>query len=396
MKTRPKPVDWFKVDRRDAASGERSSAEILIYDAIGGWWGIGASDFVQALNGLDVDEIQLRVNSPGGDVYDAYAIMNALERHAATVTATVDGLAASAATIVINGADKVIMGRGSELMIHEPSMVAIGDPQDLASASKSLDKTADGIAGLYASKAGGTAAEWRGAMRAETWYSAAEAVAAGLADEAAASSDADGPAHAAWDLAVYAYAHGSRSDAPTPYLPAAITAAHMPPARPVETNTPTKGDAIMANLTDGLRERLGITAETDEDGLLAALDEALNERASDKPAAQTEGTVVIDQAALTELQAMAAEGREARQHQVEADRVRAVDSAVSTGRIPPSRRDHWLAQLAADPGAAEVLAGLPANTIPVQAIGKTGGVGESTDDDRLYNTFWPSTEQKGA
>lgn len=145
----------------------------------------------------------------------------------------------------------------------------------------------------------------------------------------------------------------------------------------------------MSDLIKGLRDRLGIPAdaEVDDGAILAAVDEALAERA--EPAAQVPaGTTLIDSAVLAELQANAREGAAARAEQVTAARAALVDSAIRDGRTTPARRDHWLASLAADPdGTAQVLAALPKGLmLPVgEPAGYTGGVEESSDDDRLYN-----------
>jgi phage I-like protein len=99
-----------------------------------------------------------------------------------------------------------------------------------------------------------------------------------------------------------------------------------------------------------------------------------------------EGIVAIDAAQLGELRAAAAAGLEAHRRQERDDRDRLVTQAVSDGRIPPARREHWLAQLAADPGAAAVLASL-APVVPVEATGYAGGA-ETTDDDAVYASLF--------
>lgn len=148
-------------------------------------------------------------------------------------------------------------------------------------------------------------------------------------------------------------------------------------------------------LNKGLRERLGIPAEAtlDENGLLAAVDEALAEQATPGATSPAAGTVVLDEAQYADLQASAAEGRAARQQQLANDRTALVDGAVADGRIAPARREHWLNTLEADPGMAATLAGLAKGLVPLAAKGYTGGVEESTDEDALYSKFYP-TEQE--
>ncbi|MCJ7510760.1 MAG: Clp protease ClpP [Dehalococcoidia bacterium] len=167
---------WYEI--RDAADG---AAEVLLYDEIGSW-GITAAEFVKDLRGIKANTINLRVNSPGGDVFDGVAIYNSLKSHKAAVNVVVEGLAASSASFITQAGDTVLMAAGSTMMIHEPHGLTMGDAGDMAKMAETLDKMGDTIASLYAGRAGGTEAEWRDRMRAETWYRAQEAVTANLAD----------------------------------------------------------------------------------------------------------------------------------------------------------------------------------------------------------------------
>ncbi|URC18044.1 capsid maturation protease [Arthrobacter phage Cole] len=397
---------WYRME----ASSDGSSAEIFIYDAIGGWWGTNASDFVQELKDLDVSTINLRVNSPGGDVYDGVAIMNALRRHKANVIATVDGIAASAASFIIQAADEVVMGRGTELMIHEASVGIWGNAADLIEVAGHLDRISGTIAGLYAERAGGTADEWRDAMKAETWYTADEAVKAGLADRVD-GKEAEPAATNRFDLTIFN--HAGRRNAPAPTVTnherrpalslgngaALATVTHAvnktapkPPAEPKDTTNPQEEgtDPMSEKLIQGLRERLGIPAATDldDDGILAAVDEALAET---EPAAHAPapGTVVLDEDQYNSLRNDAAAGREARQHQLATERANLVDAAVNDGRISPARREHWINTLKADPGMADTLANLEKGLVPLAAAGYTGGVDEASDEDRSYSNIFP-------
>lgn len=217
---------------RPVALGESTSADVYVYDVIGGggWFddGVSASDFAQTIAGLHVDELNVFVNSPGGDVYDGIAMVNALTRHPAYVTVTVDGLAASAASLLLTAADNAVMGANSELMIHDAWSRARGNAQDMRDAADQLDRVSDNIASMYAQHAGGTAADWRDIMRQETWYTAAEAVEAGLAhavvDPPAADTtepaDAAPPRPAGEPAAASAggFVYASRADAPAPPL----------------------------------------------------------------------------------------------------------------------------------------------------------------------------------
>lgn len=176
---RPKdavPKTWYRVQNVSA-----DTVEVAIYDEIG-YWGVTASDFVAELQGIDTKNITLRVNSPGGDVFDGLAILNSLRNHPATVNVMVDGLAASAASFIAMAGDSVTMAPNSMMMIHEASGLCMGNAVDMRELADLLDKTSANIADIYARRSGRPADEHRSAMRVETWYSDQEAVDAGLAD----------------------------------------------------------------------------------------------------------------------------------------------------------------------------------------------------------------------
>lgn len=177
--------NWFEVKNLapDVAS-------VYIYDEIGAY-GVTASDFAAELRGVTAKTIELHISSPGGDVFDGLAILNSLRQHTATINVTVDGIAASAASFIAMAGDKVRMAPQSVMMIHDASGLVIGNSRDMQEMANLLEKTSDNIAAVYAKRAGGDPEEWREAMRAETWYSDQEAVAAGLADEVVGSEADD-------------------------------------------------------------------------------------------------------------------------------------------------------------------------------------------------------------
>lgn len=174
--------------RRDAASNwfriynvSASETEVFIYDEIG-FYGVSADDFVHALRDVTTPGIRLRINSPGGDVFDGIAIYNALRTHPSSVTSIVDGVAASAASFIAMAGDEVHMHRNSQLMIHDAHGLCIGNAADMQEMQQLLDLASNNIADIYEQKTGTPADEWRDVMRDEKWYSAEDAVAAGLAD----------------------------------------------------------------------------------------------------------------------------------------------------------------------------------------------------------------------
>lgn len=192
-------------------------ATIRLYDPIDSWggeWGVSAKEFADALDELgdDVGEIRLHINSPGGEVFEGIAILNALRNHDAKVTTVVDGLAASAASFIAMAGDEVIMGRNAELMIHDAWGICIGNAEDMRDLAGRLDHLSDNIASVYAEKAGGGVAAWREHMLTETWYSAEEAVEAGLADRVQTAKSTK--TKNTFDLSVFNY--GGRAEAPAP------------------------------------------------------------------------------------------------------------------------------------------------------------------------------------
>jgi ATP-dependent protease ClpP protease subunit len=205
---------WFRI--KNVSTDE---AEILLYDEVGGW-GTYADDFVAELKAITAPKIRLRVNSPGGSVFEGLAVANALRSHSSEVTVQVDGIAASIASVIAMAADRVVVQPQAMLMLHDAAGVCLGNAQDMIEMASLLDKISDNIAGAYAEKAGGTAEDWRQVMVKETWYTAEEAVEAGLADEVLparkqqSEPDEAEPAMRQFDLAAYGYAGPARPETP--------------------------------------------------------------------------------------------------------------------------------------------------------------------------------------
>jgi ATP-dependent protease ClpP protease subunit len=156
-------------------------AVIRIYDEIG-FFGVSAEDVAAALEDITADEIEVQINSMGGDAFDGVAIYNALRSHPAQITTRVDSLAASAASIIAQAGDKRIMLTGSQMMIHDAWGLAIGNAEVMRSTAGVLDKLSNTLADIYEERSG--RAGMRDEMLAESWYTHDEAVEAGLADEA--------------------------------------------------------------------------------------------------------------------------------------------------------------------------------------------------------------------
>lgn len=173
---------WFSMKADD------KNAEILIYDEIGkSFWNdeaIGAKKFLEDLSALgDVEAITLRINSPGGDVFDGVAIHNALKNHGAKITAHIDGIAASIASYIAMAADKIVMPANAFMLIHGASGFAMGNAEDMRSVADDLDRVDKSIIATYAARSGSKAAAVKKLMTEDRLMDAAEAKELGFADE---------------------------------------------------------------------------------------------------------------------------------------------------------------------------------------------------------------------
>jgi len=178
---------WFSV--RAAADGE--PAELFIYDEIGaGWFRDGATpdSFIKQVKELKLkktDQLSIRINSPGGNMFDGNTIYNYLRSLKNEVIVTIDGLAASAASIVAMAGDKIRMPENSFLMIHNPWMYVAGDANTMRKAADDLDEMRDGAVKTYQSKVGDRLSreEITTMLNEETWLIADKAIEMGFADE---------------------------------------------------------------------------------------------------------------------------------------------------------------------------------------------------------------------
>lgn len=168
---------WYEIRNADS-----DVATIRIYDYID-MFGVTAVDFAAELDRVTAPRIEVQINSPGGDVWDGIAIFNALRSHPAHVTTRVDGMAASAASVIVQAGDNRVMLHAGQMMIHEAWGVCAGPADDMRAFAEVLDQQSAVIADIYATRADGDADEFRELMRAETWLTDQAAVDAGLADE---------------------------------------------------------------------------------------------------------------------------------------------------------------------------------------------------------------------
>ncbi len=202
-------------DNTGRGAGIRSSvkndaATLYLYDVIDPYFGVSAMSFAAALMPLrDAASITLRINSPGGDVFEGRTIASLLSDFADRLTVQVDGLAASAATTVALAGGKLRMAPGSMFMIHNAWTYCVGNKNDLLARASLLEKVDGELIAEYAAKSGQSVETVTAWMNAETWMSADETVANGFAQSVGTADpeeEAEEPAVAdrfGWNLAAY-------------------------------------------------------------------------------------------------------------------------------------------------------------------------------------------------
>ncbi len=174
-------MNWYNMQAKS-----NHEAEILIYEQIGASLfsdGIDAKKFAQELNSLgDIRKLNVRINSPGGSVFDGNAIYNILRSHKALVNVFIDGIAASIASVIAMAGDVITMPENAMLMIHDPSGLVQGTSDDMEKMAEALSKIKVGLISAYRQKTGLSDNEISNMMANETWLTAAEAVDKGFAD----------------------------------------------------------------------------------------------------------------------------------------------------------------------------------------------------------------------
>lgn len=411
-------VEFFSaVTAASSADQDATVATIRMYgpiDSWGGIWGINTEDVARVLDTLpeSVAEIVLRINSPGGEVHEAMAILNMLAAHRARVVAVVDGMAASAASFIAASCDETVMSPGSQMMIHSPSSIAWGNATEMRKTAVFLDTLEQSMVSVYTAKAGDQ--DWAALLADETWLTAEATVELGLADRVDVVPDSGTATTVGTeeedlvDIVVIGASDDADAEARTARIRAAAASARAAAPKPPsssEPGEPIRKENVMAydDLKAGLAKRLGVS-ETDvsDETLLAALDETLDEQAETttpetpaepvvvaEPVLATaslpEGVVAIDATVLAELQDGAKRGAEARAEQNKTRRDGIIANALKTGRITTASSVDWRARLDKDEdGYAAALASLPENIVPVTEIGHASAV---VNDD-AYPAHW--------
>lgn len=372
------------------------TAVLSIKGVIGSYWdGLSSADIARELKQIDGEAtttLEVHVHSPGGSMWDGIDIMNSIrewgDANDATVVVKVTGIAASAASLVALAGEEIVMYSGAQMMIHDAWIYTVGNEAELTDEAAWLGKQSQNGAQIYADFAGGTAQGWRDLMRAETWYTAEEAVAAGLAtrvekrtkdDKKATASvgSADPGSELEWDLSMFTFA--GRAAAPAP---AALARPTNPPADPAGS---TEKEETAVAFTDEQLATLRSDLELADDATEADILVAVAAKKAAPPAGGNQqippGSVLVDEETWATTQAQAADGVTARKAQVEAHRKAVLDEAVRKGKFPSSRREHYESLLKADPEGSEALIdSLAEGTVPLQEAGHDDGTQTAADD----------------
>lgn len=199
--------DWYKVN---AAAPEADTTEVIIFDVIG-WPYNSADQFVRDLAAIKSPKITVRINSPGGDVFDGLAIFNALQEHEAHVTTRIEGLAASIASVIALGGDTVEAHASTMYMIHEPWVLTAGNQYDLRDVADVLGKIGKNLIDVYAANSSVGKRELKQMMADETWLTAEEAKDRGFIDQVITNAQ---PVKAGFDLSIFAHTPEGIGDEP--------------------------------------------------------------------------------------------------------------------------------------------------------------------------------------
>lgn len=200
----------MRLANKGAGEFRAEGSTIWLYDVIASdddeanWFGgISPRQFIAAL-AATTGPVTIRINSPGGSVFGAQAMVAAMRAHGEPITAQVDSLAASAASVIASEAATTVMAPGAMLMIHKAWGMAIGNEADMRDTAELLSKIDGQIAETYARRAEGSVDDYLALMSAETWFTAQEAVDAKLADSILTENNQRPKAQ--WDLSAYAKA----------------------------------------------------------------------------------------------------------------------------------------------------------------------------------------------
>lgn len=187
---------------RMEAKPEQDSADLYIFDEIGereDWFGtthgFGPKGLMEQLDQIEQSEISVHINSKGGDAYDGIAVMNLLKNSGKKVTTIIEGIAASAASLIAMAGQKVIMRPSSQLMIHNCWAFTMGNAVELRKTADDMEKLDQGMRNVFIERSGGklSAAKADELFAAESYLNADESMAYGLCDEITGKEQSDDP-----------------------------------------------------------------------------------------------------------------------------------------------------------------------------------------------------------
>jgi ATP-dependent Clp protease protease subunit len=325
---------------KNAADNE---LQIDIYDVIGESWFGGVSakavlDKIRAANGIK--KINLRVNSLGGNVFDGFAIGNLLRSHTAKVTADVDGVAASAASVLLMGADKIRIADNAMIMIHNSWTYAAGNAEELKRNVEMLQKVDQQIAVTYAERTGQKLDQIRDWMNAETWMTAAEARERGFADEVTPAREIAamvGDVSGFHNVPMQILERLQRSNAPQPQpSQPAQPAAQKPKETTMNAPAPPAPVAALTLQISAIAAVLGLGATATEEQVLA---EAKRLKSENGTLAEANGNLKTElDTAQNDLKAEKGKAEASRKERVTAK----VKAAVGQ-KITPAEEEEYLA-----------------------------------------------------
>jgi ATP-dependent Clp endopeptidase proteolytic subunit ClpP len=319
---------WFEIQAKASSPEE---ADVFLYDEIGGW-GVNAKSFIDAVRATGAKRINLRINSPGGSVFDGIAIYNFLR--GLDVTVQIDGLAASISSIIALAGKTVRIAGNGFFMIHNPWGGVFGEADEMREAANLLDKIRESLVGTYASKTGKdyeTIKKW---MDSETWFSAAEAKEAGFVDEV---TDEIAFAASAWSF----------QNAPEAIKSGSQKNISKPQPKPMNKLLQSLAAAGLISSADVAED----TAVTEFDINFANFKKA-----------KADAQAALDEIAKAKVATI-------------------VDAAIADGRIAAAVKDAWIAQIQADAKAAELLAAIQAPKPGSDPVGSPAGAGGKTSAD---------------
>lgn len=181
----------LKRDIRFEAKGE-NEYKLTVYGSIGGWFSENNAEAVRRkIQDVKAEKIHVHINSGGGSAFDGVAICNQLKQHSAEIIVHIDGWAASAASVIAMAGDKIIMPSNTMMMIHQASTFEYGNADLFEKTARDLRKIDSALAASYKKRFVGTDEELKQLLKDETWLTAEEAVALGLADEIADGIEID-------------------------------------------------------------------------------------------------------------------------------------------------------------------------------------------------------------